>query len=292
MSLSPSSNVNDGSESGVIWLGGLPFQLSGLEQALPGYLAEASIFSSYRIAETSGRKYELLFDFYSSKIWIDGRSELNPEELHDTDFDLNSTAIGTRISFKNAAPHQIQLLMSIGRNWRGGEIFSNWYEVSSSISHSKNHSNSRATLSYRVNDRVDFDFKNSNGVRLSFDLESDRSSSFKAHYGLFAEFLSSHSSLIHSTAYGLSAGINILDAKYINWGAGVVFENRSYDKWSVGAFGRNDLSVSMRADIEFKKMQHLGFSPVLEIEYRNVNSSVSAFDKSSATVGMSIASRF
>jgi len=71
----PSNNVNNGAETLVIDLGGLPFNLDPSGQQLGGYEASTGVSLSYRLSEDETQKTEALAELFHRKIWLDSAAK-------------------------------------------------------------------------------------------------------------------------------------------------------------------------------------------------------------------------
>lgn len=97
-SLSPPDNVNDGSETDFIWIGGFPFELDVENRKLPRIRSDASVNIAYRLSESSNSKDELLSDVFFRNVWIDGQSAIveAPDDVKGADFNVTSVGLGYR----------------------------------------------------------------------------------------------------------------------------------------------------------------------------------------------------
>ena len=293
-SFSPSNNVNDGSETGVIWIGDLPFELDLADREIPGYRAETSVSVAYRFSQSDFAKSELLGDFYFRNVWIDSPvSEASPD-LDGSDHNVTNYSLGIRttmLAFPELGPSELTGLL--GQTWRGGDVSSNWVEIRASQTF-KMSGNSlvRTTVGARKNSRLDSASNDSTGLTASIDWQRSAQDGTFYVAGAFAESVTSSSPLIDSRAIGINANILFPEVYKVNPSAQIKIEKRNFDNWSVGTIGRTDISWSTNFAFDLVALNSYGFSPVVNLGYRKVSSTVDIFDREGFTFGVSVSSKF
>jgi hypothetical protein len=134
LSISPSDNVNGGSEVSYNLIDGLPFVgiLSGDARALPGVSASANLEFGRRLSQSSDHATRLLGRVNVRRVWLndeareilDEAEEIGgrPEEGIDAS-DFGSTyATATLDHQLTFGPGHVGISMSLGGTWTGGEF--------------------------------------------------------------------------------------------------------------------------------------------------------------------------
>ena len=135
LAVSPSSNINNGTQHTTVEFLGLPFEIAAQSQALSGWTAQAGVSGRYRLAEDQTGSVSLRFAALHRAAWLSGRSKAALEQWRldqlalgnivtpRTNYDSSSMEFGIQTRRK-AGRMMIDLGAGVSHNWSGGRAFS------------------------------------------------------------------------------------------------------------------------------------------------------------------------
>ncbi|MDZ4135881.1 MAG: hypothetical protein U1D06_09870, partial [Paracoccaceae bacterium] len=130
VSVSPTSNVNNGSRHDTILIFGLPFTLSGASQALSGTEAIFGISGDYRIAATARSTTELRFGAVSRLVTLSDKAKVLAPEVRAGDFTFTAVETGIAHRFRTgAAPLVWTMGATAGHSWYGGRDLADYLRL-------------------------------------------------------------------------------------------------------------------------------------------------------------------
>jgi hypothetical protein len=317
LSLAPSSNVNDGSDSD--WLevdglvigfpGGLGISIDG--QALSGWVGTTDLRATRRLSESQVQRTELRFRLSGRVVALSGESSDRIREagLEDevTGADFGSAAAEVGVGHRR----------NLGWGLAGGDAVLGW-------SHSGDEDdpiNDASVWSLRATGFGVREIGNGQVLRLSGNVESrwsDNPAREQERVGIEAAWilpvlgddrltLAASRSLVlsdnfqqASDSWGMQATYALGEAvgpARLSFTAGASWTEYPDYRVFGGLFGpipggRRDERVYARAEAEFGDWSFAGFAPVLSLDAERADSNVSRFDTESLGVGITLRSTF
>ncbi|MFP7675304.1 tetratricopeptide repeat protein [Marivita sp. S0852] len=123
-SVSPNSNINNGSRNETSELFDLPFEfeLEGQARALSGVEVSAGANIRYRLVDTDRKRTDLQFGLNHRTYVLSSEAKDIAPDAEGSDFAITSTFIGLRETYRLPAPNaQLGWNMRLGASWYGGE---------------------------------------------------------------------------------------------------------------------------------------------------------------------------
>lgn len=289
----PSNNVNNGAETTMIEIGGLPFFLDPSGQQLGGYEAAAGLSFSYRISETETRRTEALGEVYLHKVWLDSEAKAAAPGVEGSDFDQAVVAAGLRhhrMIWPDLGPSRVAGV--IGQSWYGHAELARWAEL-------------QLGQTVRLNDRGRLDFATVLRAekRLDDDINSSVSLALSASFtrpvgngrlslGATVREVRSASGTVDHASVALRATRAFGRVGPVVPAVRASVERRNYHKFAAATDGRDDTAVSLGFDVTWPEAGFYGFAPRLSLEARRTLSNVDIYDRNEYAIGLSVVSRF
>lgn len=294
-SFSPSSNVNNGSDTDIVWLGGLPFQIDSRERSYSGYRAELSVLAAYRLSESSRHRSDLMIDAFHRRVWLSDEDRLTDEvDVKGSDFNFTSVSVGTRTLFntwENFTPAEVR--WSLGQSWYRGEELSYWGELSASQGYILSQNTVlRGSGSLRRVNRQDSSLNSSVRRVLSFGVLHEIRNGAVSSLDMIYENTSSDSPAIESDAIAVSAGVQLPNMGSVRPSLKLTIETRDFDRWQSLDGHRVDNSFLASVRMDLLGFGFYGFSPQVILGYRSTNSNLSIYSRDEGTIGLAITSSF
>jgi tetratricopeptide (TPR) repeat protein len=293
-SLKPSNNVNNGAETLVIDIGGLPFRLDSSGQQLGGWEASAGLSFGYRLSETRTSRTDVLGDLFGRKVWLDSEAAIVAPDVRSSDYDYAAVAGGIR--------HQRMVWPALGvskitgmagQSWYGGEKLSRWIEalLEQNVRRSEV-SALRFGLRARVEKRLDDSINDSHSIGLS--AQYLRSLEIDGGYSIGARLANiwSESATVDSLVFGITASRTFLRIGPVRPRIVLYAANRDYQKWSATPGGREDRTLSLQLDATWPDVSYYGFVPQATLIARRTWSNVDIYDRNELSLGLTVVSRF
>lgn len=307
-SLSPSSNVNNGSDSPYSLIDGVPIVgiFDGLSQALSGITGSVDLALSYRLSRTELRETRALARFFTSRVWLDDSSlalanSFPGADVSNVDFFFSSVEAGLRHAFRPGGTQSNGTVsgdLIFGQTWYGGSGYQNFGRLSLSRSVQLDQATSlslgseierrtfitstnapinsktvRSTLGHRLN--------NGDLISLSLswrDSQSDRRNAVSTHTAAYLQY----------------AMADVVGPARLSFAFGAA--RADYPDYVVGFIlvpgGRQDETVFGSVEMLFEAFDYAGFIPSMTIRAQKTRSNVSRFDASELAVSFGIRSRF
>lgn len=293
--ITPSNNVNGGSNEKVFYLGGIPFELSADSLALSGVLVSAEANLKYKLSESQKQVTSLGINLSERQAYLSSNAKASAPTVKNGDYTFASKEVyieHRRLIFPKLGSTDFSVLA--GKNWYGGEPLWDYRRLTIGQTFSIDKTSSaylrvikQQDFAQRASDTnteyADVDLTYSTRVfsadRISFNLgkrwtQSTAQSSendwsrIKLTYSLGRKVLGT----------GLS----------FSWGA----DRRDYDVYGLSIDGRHDKSVSLGVNAIFQDVSYFGFSPSLSIDAKRTYSNVSRFSSESVSAGFGWQSNF
>lgn len=294
LSIDPSSNVNNGSSSDIVWFLGLPFLLSGDAKALSGVTATLGVSGRYRLAETETAKTDLRFSIAQSTVALSGSAKAQAPAARGGDYAYSAIEVGMDRYMRPSQKDEVHLGLAMGRNWFGGDPMS--YYLRGAAEYRRDLTKrvrASASVSRERQFRDDAAIRSADVTRLSFGLDSVLGNRDRLRMDVTATDTASSSSDIDHRSWGVS--LDWTRAKPLLKGRvtiGLMAEGRDYDRSRYSADGRHDLTIGADLSMAFEEADYMGFIPILSLKTRHTGSNVSLFDSHSTGLGFSVQSKF
>ena len=170
-SVRPSNNVNNGADTEIIDIGGLPFRIDASGRQFGGWIAETGVSLRYRLASTPKARTDFLGELAFRKVWLEtGVAELAPE-VRNSDYDYGVVAAGfrhQRLIWPKLGPSAVTAIA--GQSWYGGAALSRWSELQLLQSVTLTRTSAlRFGISGRAEKRLDESINSSTSLKASVD---------------------------------------------------------------------------------------------------------------------------
>ena len=297
-SLTPSDNVNNGSNSPYNLIDGVPAVgvLSPSAQAISGVVARLDFSASYRLAQGEGYETRLRGRAYSRQV------SLNDPVPGISGSDLGSTSVELGVSHflaNRAAPGSYwRLDATAGRVWYGGDPLYNSYALGVTR-HQKLGENLSLTLSGSVERQIDqvAPLANATVTELSAGLSYGLSGG--ATLGGHLQYRDTENRIANRNFDNWAGVVSFKPARPVG-PAELLFTlgygESSYDRYFVVGFpvpgGRQDSSVFGGVTATFKDWSYMGFVPTVSVKSQKSRSNVSRFEVEETSLSVGIRSEF
>lgn len=290
----PSNNVNNGAETIVIDIGGLPFLLDPSGQQLGGFEASTGASISYRLSESETQRTEALGEIFYRNIWLNSSAKVKAPGATGSDFDYGVLIGGirhSRLIWPEIGISRITGL--VGQSWYGGDALARWGEVQlgQTVGQGKGKRLNFGTV-LRTEKRLDDDINSSYSLAITADAARPAASGGQYGFGgAFKNVWSDSATVDHfSTTLFASRAFDRIGSIRPSLRASV--EQRLYHKFATAPGGREDLSLSLGVDIVWPEVSYYGFQPRLAVKARRTHSNVDIYDRNEYSIGLTAVSRF
>ena len=290
----PSNNVNNGAETIVIDIGGLPFVLDPSGQQLGGFEASTGASISYRLSGSETQRTEALGEFYFRKIWLNSSAKANAPGAEGSDFDYGVLIGGlrhSRLIWPEIGVSRITGL--VGHSWYGGDELARWGELQ--LGQTVEQGAGRRLnfgMVLRTEKRLDDDINSAYSLALTAEMlrPADGGGRYSVG-GAFKNVWSDSATIDHfSTTLFASRAFDRIGTIRPSVRASV--EQRIYHKFATAPGGREDLSLSLGVDVVWPEISYYGFQPRLSLQARRTHSNVDIYDRNEYSIGLTAVSRF
>ncbi len=299
--VTPSDNVNNGSDSALQLIDGVPIvgYLSGSAQALSGTVATTDIALGYRIAQSKTAVTQLGARLYVKQISLSSDAKALAPGLSGSDLGSTYADVSIDRHFRWGKPgNTASVGLGVGRTWSGNDENYDFAVI-------------RGSRSVKLGDRTRLSFNASLEERLSSvrDSQDQTLTTLGAHI--------SHK-LDRGDTIGLSFSVSDVDADHINMRqqsgsvrasyhfgksigpaqvtASVTMGQSQFDDYRVGWIsvpgGRKDNSIYGEVTLFFEDYDYAGFAPSVRLRAGQRQSNISRFEGDEFSVGFEIKSRF
>lgn len=295
-SLRPSSNVNNGSSSSVLWFYGLPFVLSGDAMALSGTEGDLAISLRWRVQETESAKTDLRLGMVQSFVILSDEAKRQAPDARGSDYAYAAIEAGLDHAWKPFEGGEITIAGRAGHSWYGGAELSDYLGVDLGLSKALD---KRLTLSaglgYERQNRLDSARNSADVVTLRLGATRRFASGDRLVLGLTARDTQSDATEIDHVAARLRLDwdrARPVLAGTATLSLGLWAETRDYAQSRYAAGGREDVTLGAEVSLGFEKVDYMGFIPVMTLGAQRTDSNVSLYDSETLGLGLAIRSKF
>lgn len=306
--VSPSSNVNGGSDGEYFLIDGyyfaIPFAISAYDQALKGLTISADLQTSYKLRESDVSETRLFGALGVTRVVLSqeaydlAAATATPldDDIENADFGSTVARVGLRHAF--ALPvgsgHHSAVSFSVGQTWYGGAVYQQLLQAGVETNW---------RLAPRTRLHLDFAIEERQFEDRAYGTTTSRSASAQIEHRLNSGDLAALS-LSYTANDGSSRNATYdrvtLYAKYsfdqaigpakISLGLGMGTHDGLYR--SFGTVDRSDRSTFGTVNFLFHDLDYAGFAPSVSLKARKNRSNVSRFDTTEMSVGFGIESSF
>lgn len=293
-SVKPSNNVNNGAETTVIEIGGLPFRLDDSGQQLGGWEASAGLSLGYRLSENRTRRTDLLGEIFFRKVWLNSEAKALAPTAKGSDFDYGTIVAGVRhqrLIWPETGPSSITGVL--GQSWYGGESLARWADIQLGQTVKRGPDSAlRFGLQARTEKRLDASINDSRSLGLSGEYLKGLGEGRSYSVGARVRNIWSDSATVDSLLLGVWGGWSFGRVGPVAPRLSVSAENRDYQKWATTANGREDRTLGLTLDLVWPEVSYYGFVPQATLSARRTWSNVDIYDRNELSLGLSAVSRF
>lgn len=302
--LRPSSNINNGADTALQVIDGVPVtgRLSGGAQALSGVIGSLDIATSYRLRQSDRSMTSVGGRLYVQRVRFSDEAREMAPEVDNSDYASTYGEVSLRHAFAvgpEGMGGSAAVDVALGTSWWGGERNYDFARVGgertwrlSDGSRIRAHASAETRFSarYRTNDADIL------GIGLRYFVPLDNGDSMTATLALRdsdAEHPNgSYRSASLRLAYGLGRPIGPVRVD-----AGLVLGYTDYPEYLSAGFirvpgGRQDESIYGDINLFFDRYDYAGFAPMLRLRAGRKSSNDSRFDITEYTVSLGIESKF
>lgn len=299
--LRPSSNVNNGSDTALQIIDGLPVTgfLSGSAQALSGTIANADATLGYRLRGTAKSRTEISARLFVARVALSGEAKDLSPTSRNSDFGSTFGSVTLSHSFAlGKAGNSAQVSGSYGQLWSGGDRLYDFTRLDGSRLWRLNDANT-LELAVSLEDRTFTRSTASDSVAagLTATYSHARPSGNSLSFSL--NLLNTNSASVNSKSQSVSLRARYALAQKIGpaqVSAGVVLGATDYEQFfAVPIFltdGRQDTSAFADLNLFFDDLDYAGFAPAVTLRAGRRSSNISRFDTREFSVSVGIASKF
>ncbi|MGH1577516.1 tetratricopeptide repeat protein [Planktotalea sp.] len=296
-SVSPNSNINNGSKHSSTRLFDLPleFELTGAARALAGLEYTSGLATRYRLFESQRSQHDLVLRLdHKTYTMTDDAKRLSPTSK-GSDFAFSSASLSyIKRGFSgsgNELPHQFEL--TAGRTWYGNAPFMQYLRFGFTqnmivapgrlMFAGLTHEHQRS-----MSNRQDVDiWGGSAGLRLKMANQDNLSMSLHLKKSSSLDPSLDYLQLSLRTRYALAKPIAGVSIDF-----GVSFSQKNHDLSRYSRFGRTDKTLSIDATGVISRIEYFGFSPSVTVSASKTDSSINLFDSESLGLRVGIQSSF
>ncbi len=302
--LRPSNNVNNGSDTALQIIDGVPATgtLSGTARALSGIIGSIDIATAYRLRADDRSSTSLGARIYVQRVGLSSAAKNLAPRAKNSDFASTYAEISLRHGFAVGAADKkgsAAVELALGESWYGGKRNYRFAMVKAERRWLLGAGRTQLTLKavaenrskarYRTNDARILGFggeiyrklENGDGFGVTFAL---RDSVAKFHNGTFTS-----ASMRTSYTFAKPVGPARLSA-------GLVLGYSDYPVYRSGIFmvpgGRQDKSIYGDLSLFFDRYDYAGFAPMLRVRTGRKSSNDSRFNTRDVSITLSVQSKF
>lgn len=295
-SVTPSSNINNGSKSDTVEVAGLPFTLVGDALALSGIEYRAGATLSYKLppVQTWNLLASATLDTRFYTLSSEAKALAPTVTASDYAFqELDLRLRGQRVDADGQGATWVS--GKIGQNWYGGSALTRFagVDVGRQIRVGK-----RANLSFQLGGerqwRQDSDLRSADVFSTSATWTQNLQNGSRVWLTGYASDTSSQSAAIAQETMGLS--LRYAPSKPVfgnaNLELSLGYETKRFDRAQLPFARRLDDTVTAAATLVLNDLDYFGFAPTAQINARTTNSTLGQFDSNDFGLKLGLRSTF
>ncbi len=298
--LRPSSNVNNGADTAVQIIDGLPFTgtLSGSAQALSGLIGSLDARAGYRLRATETALTRMSARLYVQRVALDSASRAQALTVSNGDFGSTFSELALTHSFAvGQGGGSAQLETAVGQYWTGGAEYYSFARVGAQRRWILDEA-TRFTLGASVEQRISALSDKLDSTSIDLRAGTHHKLSYGDGVSLLMNIRATESDFANSRTRSAALQASYSFAEKIGpaeVSVGMVVGYADYPEY-VAIFavpgGRQDRSVYADVNLFFADMDYAGFAPTLRMRAGRKFSNVSRFETRELSVSLGIESKF
>ncbi len=298
--LRPSSNVNNGADSALQVIDGLPFtgRLSGSSQALSGLIGSIDGTVGYRLRGTARSRTDLAARLYVQRIRLDGDAHALAPTLRNSDLGSTYGRIELGHSFAiGTTGGSARVAAALGQYWSGGDLSYSFVSLEGAR-HWRIDDRSSLSLNIAVEQRLSaysgvfdsttYGLEVGGQHRLAWGDRATVSVALRHSDSDFVNSRVSSAALRMSYSFAQSIGPALVSA-------GLVFGTSDFPDY-VAVFGvpggRQDMTAVGELSFFLPDLDYAGFAPTVRVRAGRSRSNVSRFETRELSVSLGVRSKF
>lgn len=297
----PSSNVNNGADTALQIIDGLPVtgSLSGSAQAFSGVVASADARLSYRLRGTKTSRTEISTRLFVGRVALsDAAKNLSPTSS-SSEFGSTYGALTLSHSFAvGKRGGSVRFAGTVGQYWSGGDRYYDFAKLEAGRVWKLGNSNVfQLATSIEDRDIVASQMRDTVVLGLTATLSHTRPTGDALRFSL--NLLSADSVSVNSDYTAVSFQAQYAFAQKIGPArvtAGIALGATNYDRFYAAPIfvsdGRKDRSAFADLNLFFPDLDYAGFAPAVTLRAGRKSSNISRFDTREVSMSLGIASKF
>jgi len=302
--LRPSNNVNNGSDTALQIIDGVPVTgtLSGTARALSGVIGSLDVATAYRLHADERSSTSLGARLYVQRVGLSSAARDLAPNAENSDFASTYAEISLRHGFavgdvdKNGSA---AVELALGESWYGGQRSYRFAMIKAERQWQLSQGRTLLTLKAVAENRTKARYRTNDARILGFGAEVYRKMSGGDSLGVTFAFRDSVAQYHNGTFSSASMRTSYTFAKPVGparLSAGLVLGYSDFPVYRSGIFlvpgGRQDKSIYGDLSLFFDRYDYAGFAPVLRFRTGRKSSNDSRFDMRELSVTLSIQSKF
>ncbi len=295
LGLARSSNINDGTSAEEITFLGLPFRVQGASRALSGTELSTDLALRYRIAQAEGRETALTLHAATRSYRLSRSAREQAPEARARDFAFQQLEIGAlhRIMAQDSRRFY-ELAGAVGRQWYGGAPLGDHLRLSLSQTTGLSEATQmRLTLSGQRQRRLDSAARSSTRLGIGGALHHRLAGGDHVALRLGVQRTRARSPHVQNTALQAQVSYTLAEPVMgMRLSAFADLAERRFPVAGVQPEGRRDLQGRVGLTAMVERIDYMGFSPTVQVQYARTRSTMAIHQRRSFDVFLGIGSRF
>lgn len=298
--LRPSSNVNNGADTALQIIDGLPFtgQLSGSSQALGGLISSFAGTVGYRLRGTPRSRTNVSAQIYVQRIQLDGDARALAPDLRNSD--LGSTYGKIELGHKFAVGTDggsARLAAAVGQYWSGSNLRYSFFRLEGARNWRLD-ARSSLSLDISIDQRISAINDLFDSQTLGIEASAQHTLAWGDRTDVSLSLQQSDSDFVNSRVSSAALRMSYSFADRIGpalVSAGLVFGTLDFpDYFAVFDVpdGRQDTSTYVDLNFFLPDLDYAGFAPTVRLRAGRSRSNVSRFDTRELSLSVSVRSKF
>ncbi len=302
--LRPSSNVNNGADTALQIIDGVPVTgtLSGTARALSGVIGSIDIASTYRLRADERSGTSIGGRLYMQRVGLSSAAKVLAPNARNSDFSSTYAEVSLRHGFavgpsENGGSAAVEL--ALGESWYAGQRSYRFGRIKATRKWRMDGARTSLALNAMAENRNKARFRTNDARILGLGGGVRRRLGNGDSLGLIIALRNSQASHYNGTFTSASMRASYTFAKPVGparLSAGLVLGYSDYPVYRSGIFmvpgGRQDKSIYGDLSLFFDRFDYAGFAPMLRIRTGRKSSNDSRFDTREFSVSLSIQSKF
>ncbi|MFT7593697.1 MAG: hypothetical protein ACI8R4_001013 [Paracoccaceae bacterium] len=308
--LRPSNNVNNGSDTALNIIDGVPDggTLTATAQALPGLIGSVDISSTYRLRASQTSATSLGGRLYVSRVALSSASRAKAPLAHNSDFSSTYGELSLRHGFVAGPPGKggtAEIDLAVGESWYAGERSYRFARLGAKRTWQLDKDRTRVRLNAMAEGRAKVRYASNDAKVFGLGGEVGRKLDNGDSVAVSLALRDSDAKHVNGTFKSASMRTSYTFGKAIGparISTGLVLGYSTYPTYQIYSFtsntivkvpgGRWDKSAYADLSLFFDKYDYAGFAPMLRLRTGRKTSNISRFSTRDLSVSLSVESKF